>query len=164
MRAWVAKNVNPQVADTLRILYGGSGAPLLLLIGRAVAGSSTTPSNQKACGGGRVCVQLHCQRGACSQVPPASLTSHGALHAPRLPKMCSSNRLLAPWPESIFTSGHACSERPELRDAGQPGGRGRIPGEPTTPLLFILLVGFHNASDLLERPSMPTWRTWVDSW
>lgn len=31
VRAWVAKNVNAEVADKLRILYGGSGAcPLLI--------------------------------------------------------------------------------------------------------------------------------------
>lgn len=31
MRAWVAKNVNAEVADKLRILYGGSGACWLRL-------------------------------------------------------------------------------------------------------------------------------------
>ena len=27
MRKWIAQNVGPEVADTLRILYGGSGEP-----------------------------------------------------------------------------------------------------------------------------------------
>lgn len=38
MRAWVAKNVNTDVADKLRILYGGSGAGSNLLFQHGLLG------------------------------------------------------------------------------------------------------------------------------